>query len=90
MERTLKLTGVQPVEVLEAVHRSLVTGRPHSWADCVAWSRNHWQRQYGDNICQLLHNFPPDQVRSELSAPLLSRLGTLSVTPGCPPFSLIS
>lgn len=62
MERTLKLTGAQPVEVLEAVYKSLVTDCPHSWADCVAWARNHWQCQYSNNIRQLLHNFPPDQV----------------------------
>lgn len=62
MERTLKLPGAQPVEVLEAVYKSLVTDCPHSWADCVAWARNHWQCQYNNNIRQLLHNFPPDQV----------------------------
>lgn len=62
MERTLKLTGAQPVEVLDAVYKSLVTDCPHSWADCVAWARNHWQCQYSNNIRQLLHNFPPDQV----------------------------
>uniref|UniRef100_A0A672Q3G8 E1 ubiquitin-activating enzyme n=1 Tax=Sinocyclocheilus grahami TaxID=75366 RepID=A0A672Q3G8_SINGR len=51
VERTLKLPG------------SLVTDYPHSWEDCVAWARNHWQCQYNNNIRQLLHNFPPDQVR---------------------------
>lgn len=64
MERTLKLPGAQPVEVLEAVYKSLVTDCPHSWADCVAWARNHWQCQYNNNIRQLLHNFPPDQVHT--------------------------
>uniref|UniRef100_A0A667X6P2 E1 ubiquitin-activating enzyme n=1 Tax=Myripristis murdjan TaxID=586833 RepID=A0A667X6P2_9TELE len=64
MERTLKLPGAQPLEVLEAVYKSLVTDCPHSWADCVAWARNHWQCQYSNNIRQLLHNFPPDQLTS--------------------------
>uniref|UniRef100_A0A7N5ZRY3 E1 ubiquitin-activating enzyme n=1 Tax=Anabas testudineus TaxID=64144 RepID=A0A7N5ZRY3_ANATE len=64
MERTLKLPGAQPIEVLEAVYKSLVTDCPHSWADCVAWARNHWQCQYSNNIRQLLHNFPPDQLTS--------------------------
>ncbi|KAF3860507.1 hypothetical protein F7725_000762 [Dissostichus mawsoni] len=64
MERTLKLPGAQPVEVLEAVYKSLVTDCPHSWADCVAWARNHWQCQYSNNIRQLLHNFPPEQLTS--------------------------
>lgn len=62
MERTLKLPGAQPVEVLDAVYKSLVTDCPHNWAACVAWARNHWQVQYSNNIRQLLHNFPPDQV----------------------------
>lgn len=66
MERTLKLPGAQPAEVLEAVYKSLVTDCPRSWDDCVAWARNHWQCQYSNNIRQLLHNFPPDQVRGVL------------------------
>uniref|UniRef100_A0AAZ3SI01 E1 ubiquitin-activating enzyme n=1 Tax=Oncorhynchus tshawytscha TaxID=74940 RepID=A0AAZ3SI01_ONCTS len=64
LERTLKLPGAQPLEVLEAVYKSLVTDCPHSWADCVTWARHHWQCQYSNNICQLLHNFPPEQLTS--------------------------
>uniref|UniRef100_A0A8C2B275 E1 ubiquitin-activating enzyme n=1 Tax=Cyprinus carpio TaxID=7962 RepID=A0A8C2B275_CYPCA len=64
MERTLKLPGAQPLEVLEAVYKSLVTDKPRSWEDCVVWARNHWQCQYNNNIRQLLHNFPPDQLTS--------------------------
>uniref|UniRef100_V9KCN4 E1 ubiquitin-activating enzyme n=1 Tax=Callorhinchus milii TaxID=7868 RepID=V9KCN4_CALMI len=64
MERTLKLPGAQPLEVLEAAFKSLVTDRPKSWEQCVTWARNHWQSQYSNNIRQLLHNFPPDQVTS--------------------------
>ena len=62
LERTLKLPGAQPLEVLEAVYKSLVADCPRNWADCVAWARNHWQVQYSNNIRQLLHNFPPEQV----------------------------
>uniref|UniRef100_A0A6Q2Y9S3 E1 ubiquitin-activating enzyme n=1 Tax=Esox lucius TaxID=8010 RepID=A0A6Q2Y9S3_ESOLU len=64
LERTLKLPGAQPLEVLEAVYKSLVTDCPNSWADCVTWARYHWQCQYSNNIRQLLHNFPPDQLTS--------------------------
>lgn len=64
MERTLKLPGAQPLEVLEAVYKSLVTDCPRSWEDCVTWARNHWQCQYNNNIRQLLHNFPPEQLTS--------------------------
>ncbi|XP_077464525.1 ubiquitin-like modifier-activating enzyme 1 [Stigmatopora argus] len=64
MERTLKLPGDQPADLLEGVYKSLVTDCPHSFADCVTWARNHWQCQYSNNIRQLLHNFPPDQLTS--------------------------
>ncbi|XP_031421812.1 ubiquitin-like modifier-activating enzyme 1 isoform X2 [Clupea harengus] len=64
MERTLKLPGAQPLEVLEAVYKSLVTDCPRNWEECVTWARHHWQCQYSNNIRQLLHNFPPDQLTS--------------------------
>ncbi|XP_018414690.1 PREDICTED: ubiquitin-like modifier-activating enzyme 1 isoform X2 [Nanorana parkeri] len=64
MERTLKLPGSQPLEVIEAVYKSLVTDRPKNWTDCVSWAFNHWHTQYSNNIRQLLHNFPPDQLTS--------------------------
>ncbi|XP_063792145.1 ubiquitin-like modifier-activating enzyme 1 isoform X1 [Pseudophryne corroboree] len=64
MERTLKLPGSQPLEVIEAVYKSLITDRPKSWKECVAWACNHWHTQYSNNIRQLLHNFPPEQLTS--------------------------
>uniref|UniRef100_A0A646QDP3 E1 ubiquitin-activating enzyme n=1 Tax=Hemiscolopendra marginata TaxID=943146 RepID=A0A646QDP3_9MYRI len=64
MERTLKLPGTQPVEILESVKKSLVDERPQSMQDCVAWARNHWQEQYHNQIQQLLFNFPPHQLTS--------------------------
>lgn len=64
VERTLKLPGVQPLEVLESVKTALVDERPKTFADCVAWARCHWQEQYSNQIRQLLFNFPPDQVTS--------------------------
>ncbi|XP_020936576.1 ubiquitin-like modifier-activating enzyme 1 [Sus scrofa] len=64
VERTLHLAGTQPLEVLEAVQRSLVLQRPQTWADCVAWAYQHWHTQYNNNIRQLLHNFPPNQLTS--------------------------
>ncbi|KAM4663872.1 ubiquitin-like modifier-activating enzyme 1 isoform 1-T2 [Discoglossus pictus] len=64
MERTLKLPGSQPLEVIEAVYKSLVMDRPKNWTDCVSWACNHWHTQYSNNIRQLLHNFPPEQLTS--------------------------
>ncbi|CAJ0951874.1 unnamed protein product [Ranitomeya imitator] len=68
MERTLKLPGSQPLEVIEAVYKSLINERPKSWTDCVSWACNHWHTQYSNNIRQLLHNFPPDQQTSSGAA----------------------
>ena len=64
VERTLRLPGVQPVEVLESVKVALIQDRPRSFEDCVAWARNHWQDQYCNQIRQLLFNFPPEQITS--------------------------
>nr|CAH7745176.1 unnamed protein product [Callosobruchus chinensis] len=64
MERTVKLPGVQPLEVLESVKSALVDERPKNFDDCIAWARNHWQEQYSNQIRQLLFNFPPDQKTS--------------------------
>lgn len=62
IERSLKLPGVQPVEVLESVKLALVDERPRNFEDCVSWARNHWQEQYCNQIKQLLFNFPQDQL----------------------------
>ncbi|XP_067003227.2 ubiquitin-like modifier-activating enzyme 1 [Anabrus simplex] len=64
VERTLKLPGVQPLEIFESVKQALIDQRPHSFEDCVAWARCYWQEQYNDQIRQLLFNFPPDQLTS--------------------------
>lgn len=64
LDRTLKLPGVQQVEVLESVKTALVDERPKNFEDCVAWARTHWQEQYSNQIRQLLFNFPPDQLTS--------------------------
>jgi len=63
-EKSLKLPGTQPIEILEAVKRVLVDDRPTSFKDCVTWARLQFQSQYGNQIRQLLYNFPPDQKTS--------------------------
>ncbi|XP_028146852.1 ubiquitin-like modifier-activating enzyme 1 [Diabrotica virgifera virgifera] len=64
LDRTVKLPGVQPLEVLESVKAALIDERPKDLNDCIAWARNHWQEQYSNQIRQLLFNFPPDQLTS--------------------------
>lgn len=64
IERTLKLPGVQPLEVLESVKTALIDERPKCFEDCVKWARIHFQEQYSNQISQLLFNFPPNQQTS--------------------------
>lgn len=64
IERTLKLPGVQPLEVLESVKVALIDERPANFQDCVQWARLFFQDQYSNQIRQLLFNFPPDQLTS--------------------------
>lgn len=64
IERTLKLPGVQPLEVLESVKTALIDERPKCFEDCVKWARIHFQEQYYNQISQLLFNFPPNQQTS--------------------------
>eukprot|EP00088_Acartia_fossae_P034488 TRINITY_DN353_c0_g1_i1.p1 TRINITY_DN353_c0_g1~~TRINITY_DN353_c0_g1_i1.p1 ORF type:complete len:1113 (+),score=407.62 TRINITY_DN353_c0_g1_i1:244-3582(+) len=63
-DKTLSLPGAQPVETLETVKRLLISERPSDFKDCVAWARLTWQELFHNQIAQLLHNFPPDQVTS--------------------------
>ena len=64
IDRTLKLPGVQPLDVIESVKKVLIDERPKSFYDCIIWAKKHWQNQYNNQIRQLLFNFPPDQVTS--------------------------
>ncbi|XP_005093732.1 ubiquitin-like modifier-activating enzyme 1 isoform X2 [Aplysia californica] len=64
MERTLRLQGSQPLDILESVKRVLVDERPKSFEDCVNLARHMFARNYTNRIKQLLFNFPPDQKTS--------------------------
>lgn len=64
IERTMKLPGIQPLEILESVKLALLDERPKSFEDCIRWARLHWQEQYSNQIQQLLFNFPADQMTS--------------------------
>jgi hypothetical protein len=62
MEQTQQVAGTQPLEILEAIHCSLVLQRPQTRANCVSWAYQHWHTQYSHNIQPSLHSFPPAQV----------------------------
>ncbi|CAJ1050608.1 ubiquitin-like modifier-activating enzyme 1 [Xyrichtys novacula] len=67
VERTLGHGDAEALEVLGGVWSSL-SGmkaggqRPASWEDCVSWARCRWETLFNNDICQLLHCFPADQV----------------------------
>lgn len=63
-DKTVALPGAQPLDTMETVVRLLVKERPSSFEDCVAWARLTWQELFHNQVAQLLHNFPPDQVNS--------------------------
>jgi len=63
-EKVLAMPGAQPVETMDTVTRLLQKERPESFKDCVAWARLLWEKLFNNDILQLLHNFPPDQVTS--------------------------
>ena len=52
------------METLEQVKKLLVTERPQSFEDCVAWARNTFQADFNNQMRQLLFNFPKDQTTS--------------------------
>ena len=63
-EKTLALPGAQPLETFQTVLRLIVKEKPDNFEDCVAWARLTWQDLFHNQIAQLLHNFPKDQVFS--------------------------
>lgn len=67
VDRTLSHGDAEALEVLEGVWNCLGDvkaggKRPASWEDCVTWARREWETLYNNEICQLLHCFPPDTV----------------------------
>ena len=51
-------------ETIPTVKSYLVTERPRTYEDCVKFTRLAYQNLFCNQIAQLLHNFPPDQVTS--------------------------
>ncbi|XP_078104826.1 ubiquitin-like modifier-activating enzyme 1 [Sander vitreus] len=69
VERTLGLGDAEALEILAGVWSSLKDmgsggQRPTSWEDCVSWARCKWETLYNNDIRQLLHCFPREEVTS--------------------------
>ncbi|KAL3941543.1 MAG: hypothetical protein SGBAC_004127 [Bacillariaceae sp.] len=61
------LATLQPntkTETLQKIRKTLVDERPVTFEDCVVWARLTFETLFNNQIRQLLHNFPPDQVTS--------------------------
>ena len=52
------------LETLRVLRRTLVDERPVTFEDCVTWARLTYEKLFNNQIRQLLHNFPADQITS--------------------------
>ncbi|TAQ87534.1 hypothetical protein B7494_g4141 [Chlorociboria aeruginascens] len=63
IETTLKQGGNEK-GTLETIRDFLVDDKPLSVEDCIKWARLQFEKQYNNNIQQLLYNFPKDSLSS--------------------------
>lgn len=59
----LKQSGNEK-QTLETLRDFLVTEKPSTYEDCIAWARTQFEKQYHNAISQLLYNFPKDSKTS--------------------------
>lgn len=63
LESTLKQSGNQR-QILQTIKDYLVTYKPITFEECIAWARKEFEEQFNNNIQQLLFTFPKDSVTS--------------------------
>ena len=63
LNKSLKQSGNEK-GTLETLRDYLVTEKPQSFDDCIAWARYQFERQYNNAIQQLLYNFPKESTTS--------------------------
>ena len=63
VESTLKQSGNE-LGTLRSLRDYLVTEKPLSFDDCIVWARMMFEKEYNNEIRQLLHNFPRDSTTS--------------------------
>ena len=49
---------------IETIKEFLVKDKPSTFDDCIAWARMQFEKQYHNNILQLLYSFPKDSKTS--------------------------
>ncbi|KJE96221.1 ubiquitin-like modifier-activating enzyme 1 [Capsaspora owczarzaki ATCC 30864] len=62
VETTSRQPQAQAIETFEAVKETLVSDKPLTFEDCIAWARLRFEDWFANQIKQLLYNFPPDQL----------------------------
>jgi hypothetical protein len=63
LESTLKYSGQQREQV-EQIVSYLVTNKPLTFEECIVWARLQFERDYNNDIRQLLFSLPKDAVTS--------------------------
>ncbi|KAK4984794.1 E1 ubiquitin-activating protein [Elasticomyces elasticus] len=63
LKSSLSQTGNEK-QTLETLRDFLVTEKPLTFEDCIAWARYQFEKQYNNAIQQLLYNFPKDSKTS--------------------------
>ncbi|KAF8974646.1 ubiquitin activating enzyme [Flammula alnicola] len=63
LESTLKYSGQQK-EQSEQIVSFLVTNKPLTFEECIVWARLQFERDYNNDIRQLLFSLPKDAVTS--------------------------
>ena len=58
------IAGNSKFDTVMSIRKTLVDERPVSFEDCVVWARLKFETLFNNQIRQLLHNFPEDQVTS--------------------------
>lgn len=69
INQTLGRGEVEALQIFSEVWSGLVElasggSRPGNWEDCVHWARLKWETLFNNDIRQLLHCFPPDELTS--------------------------
>ncbi|KAF9468864.1 ubiquitin activating enzyme [Collybia nuda] len=63
LESTLKYSGQQK-EQIEQIVSYLVTNKPLTFEECIIWARLQFERDYNNDIRQLLFSLPKDALTS--------------------------
>jgi len=61
-QEELKAQQNTKIDTARSIRKTLVDERPLSFDDCIVWARLKFEELFNNQIKQLLHNFPEDQV----------------------------